>query len=919
MSTQPSYRKKLIEVDIPLADITRESTNGKGHPFGLHKWWARRPLIACRAIIFASMVDDPSSCEDEFPTKSEQDKERRRLHNLIGRLVQWKNSDNASLIAEARYEIARSIARSRNDTPSKDRDAVLLYLAEHAPTIYDPFCGGGSIPLEAQRLGMKSVGSDLNPVAVLITKALIELPFKFNGRPPINPDADRMGGDWKGASGLADDIRYYGEWMQDRAFKRIGHLYPNVEDADGNQRTVMAWLWTRTVSCPNPACGIEMPLIKSFQISNKRGNQYWTRPIIDRDARSISFTVQDNDCGVLDQETINRNGATCVACENTVNLDYIRDQAKTGNMGVKMTAIAAKGDKKRLLLSPDEKHVQTAINSEPDWRPVGSLPKKALGFRVQRYGFEDWHQLFTNRQLTALTILSDLASDVRDLIISNGFSEEYANAIFTYIALGISNTASGNCSFNRWMMRGSVVGLFSRQALSMIWDFAEANPFSSSGKSWMAQIEKIASAVEHLPANVNISKAYQADASTSTYINDGPIIVTDPPYYDNIGYADLSDFFYVWLRPLLREIYPNLFASILTPKIEEAVAAPRFENSRERFESVLFQTLKQIRVSCTDEFPSSVFYAYKQQEEQRNGTISTGWDTMLSALVSAGFRVTGTWPVRMELSVRQRSLGSNALATCVVIVCRPRPADAAIATRRQFLSELEQELPPALEKLTMGGHIGPVDLPQAAIGPGMEIYSRYSKVIRNDGKPVTVRDALVAINDAVARYFEAQEGELDNETRLCLDWARQHGSAAGLYGDAETLAMARNLATSTVNDIQHLMTAKGGKVQLNPISSFAPERKSSEREITAWEGCMRMAYHFSHEDGKRVEGAAQVAVYKLNGNTESVERLARILYDHYDRKREPSNALIYNTLVQSMPEIRARADEIERGTQGTLT
>ena len=682
--THPPYRRKLIEVDLPLDEINAESAREKsirhGHPSTLHLWWARRPLAACRAVIFASMVDDPSECPDEFRTKEEQDRERERLHDLIRQLVKWENSSDENLIAEARYEIARSVARSRGETlpPKLDPAAILEYLNDKALPIYDPFAGGGSIPLEAQRLGLRAVASDLNPVAVLINKALIELPPKFAGQPPVNPEADPMGMltgkftgrgknrkpvqvPWRGATGLASDIRYYGRWMREEAFKRIGHLYPKAKLPDGGEATVIAWLWARTVPCPNPACGIDMPLMKTFQLSKKSNNQHWTKPVIDRETKRISFKVQNYDEGVPSGGTVNRNGATCLSCQTAVPLAYVREQARAGDMREQMTAIVAQGDRKRLYLSPDDGHSQTAHAVETGWRPIGSLPEQARSISVQVYGFAEWHQLFTNRQLLTLTTFSDMMNDIRQAIILDGGSDEYASTVCTYLAFVIGRTANASSSFATWQNTGDkVASVFSGQAIPMIWDFAESNPFCSATQNWMAQIEWVAKVVERLPNNSNKGDVNHADAAVMAHPTGVTIVVTDPPYYDNIHYADSSDFFYVWLRPLLREDYPETFASILAPKNEEMVANRfRFENHKERFESLLGKSLKLMRERCSPHSPSSIFYAYKQQEEQRIGVTSTGWETMLNAVIRAGFQIVGTWPVRTERTARTYALSAN--------------------------------------------------------------------------------------------------------------------------------------------------------------------------------------------------------------------------------------------------------------------
>ncbi len=931
---QPRVREKLIEVDLPLAEINAESAREKsirhGHPSTLHLWWARRPLAACRAVIFASMVDDPSACPDEFPTEESQRDERERLHGILRELVKWESTDERKtdvqmLLRQARYEIARSVARARGETAPTASADVLRYLADEALPIYDPFSGGGSIPLEAQRLGLKAVGTDLNPVAVLITKALIELPPKFRNRPPINPDADPMGmtttknkfqknRGWRGAAGLADDIRYYGRWMREEAHRRVGRFYPKVQLEDGGEATAIAWLWARTVPCPNPVCGAAMPLMRTFQVSKKKGNEHWIRPVVE--GASISFAVQDHIAGVPTGGTVDRNGATCIACNAGVKLPYVREQARAGQMGEVMTAIVAEGNRKRLFASPTKAHIRAAQKAKPKWRPVGNLPKQALGFRIQAYGLTHWHQLFTERQLTVLTTFSDLLAEVGKKIKKDGADEEYANAIRTYLALAVGKNADYCSSFATWHISREIVrNIFARQAIPMVWDFAELNPFSNSTGNYLAHVEWVSKAVERLPADANAGQARQADASTTIHADSGPVIVTDPPYYDNIGYADLSDFFYVWLRPLLRDIYPDLFAGILVPKIEEMIATPfRFENPRERFEDLLNKTLRLIRKRCSPEFPSSIFYAYKQQEEERQGRTSTGWDTMLTALVNAGFQIIGTWPMRTELGNRSVSLGTNALASSVVLVCRPRDEDAPMATRRQFLDVLERDLPADLDHLTREGHIAPVDLAQAAIGPGMKIYSQYSSVETIGGEPVPVREALTEINRVIAEYHQREQGNLDAESRFCMDWLRQNGYGEGKYGDAEVLAQAKNVSIDALS-IRHLLTAGGGSVRLLPVDDYGPDRPIRVFKMTTWEGCFRMAYHMDtkREDGGGLRGAAQVA-RAMDGNVESIERLARILYEHHDRKGESQNAVLFNHLVAEWQDILVQMQREEQGT-----
>ncbi len=938
MNSPTPYRKKLIEVDLPLDAINHESAREKfiphRHPATLHRWWARRPLAACRAVIFASMVDDPSACPEEFPTESEQEAERERLHELIKQLVAWKNSNNEVLLAEARHEIARSVARSHREIAPTNADEILHYLSEKVPPVYDPFCGGGSIPLEAQRLGLRAVASDLNPVAVLINKAMVDLPHPFRDKPPVNPDADPMGMligsgrrreqvPWRGTAGLAADIRYYGRWMREEAYKRIGHLYPKAKLPDGTETTVIAWLWARTVPCANPACRIPMPLTKTFQLSKKKNNKHWTRPVADLASKTLSFVVQNHDAGVPKKGTVGRNGAVCVACGNPIKLAYIHEEAKAGNIGEVITAVIAEGARKRLFLSPTNVHSQTAQSAIPNWRPRRKLPNEAMNLGIESYGITHWHQLFTERQLTALTTFSTLLSKIRDRIITDGATNEYADAICTYLALAIGRVAESSCRLARWQSAESIAPAFSRQAIGMLWDFAEANLFSNSTQNWINQVEWITNVIEYLPLSANISKVYQADAATTTHAEDGPVIVTDPPYYDNIGYADLSDFFYVWLRPLLKDIYPELFAGMTTPKAEEMIVNKhRFENSHVRFEQLMEKTLHRIGKHCPQEFPASIFYAYKQQEEDREGRTSTGWSTMLNALISAGFQIVGTWPMRTEHKARPGAQGSNALASSIVLVCRPRPDSAQNISLGGFLTALRNEMPAALDRLTHEAHIAPVDLAQAAIGPGMEIYSRYKSVkTTRDGNlvDVSVREALVEINNEIDRYHAEQEGEFDLYTRFCLTWFKQHGFAEGEYGDAETLAKANDIGIASMRG--RVLIAERGKVRLLSPEAYDdnhPNSGLSLLQMTTWEACHLMAYHLNpkNEAGRDVPGAMEVGLAMKNNaisdSVMSVEQLARLLYSHYDRIGDSDNAVLFNSLVTSWDSIEGGMKQDEQ-------
>ena len=730
---------------------------------------------------------------------------------------------------------------------------------------------------------------------------MIELPPKFHNQKPVNPDADPMGMftgtgrgkqrvPWKGTAGLAADIRHYGAWMREEAHKRIGHLYPKAQLPDGTSATVVAWLWARTVPCINPACELQMPLMKTFQLSKKNGNEHWVKPIVNRESNTISWIVQTDDDGVP-KPTVNRTGAYCCGCGTAVKLPYVREQGKAGKIKKIMTSVITEGDRRKLFLSPTKEHLQIAMAATPKWRPrqaiMDTLKVSGLG-----YGMTHWHQLFTERQLTALTVFSDLLSEVRNQIAKDGASGKYTDAVCTYLSLAIGRATDANSSFARWHnSRETIEGVFSRQAIPMLWDFPEANPFSTSIQNWIAHVEWIAKVIENLPMPTNGGEVYQADATTTIHAADNPLIVMDPPYYDNIQYAELSDFFYVWLRPLLRDTYPNLFAGMTTPRDEEVVAAPRFEKPTQHFEKLLSKALVRMRQYCSDKFPSSIFYAYKQQEDGQNGKTSTGWETMLVAVINAGFQVVATWPLRTERITGLKG-DKNALASSIVLVCRSRSGDAPPITRTELLQELKKEIPAALERLTRIANIRPVDLAQAAIGPGMEIYSRYSKVTRISGETVPIREVLMHINNEITAYHEKETGELDPESQFCLTWLQQHGYIEGNFGDAEGLSKAKDIDITAMHD--KVLIAARGKVRLLKIEEYA-ERDNSEN-MTAWEGCLRMVWHLSGgEKSGGISGCTAVA--RSMNDYESAKRLARVLYTYYESRGDAESTAHYNNLV----------------------
>ena len=966
-----TYRKKLIEVALPLEAINQESAREKsirhGHPSTLHLWWARRPLAACRAVLFASLVDDPSSHPDKFPTVEEQEKERQRLHDLIGRienvetrgkstqsvrgLVSWDDITNNSVVEEAQREIARCIAWERGDKPPTQPEEVTEYLSKHAPPIYDPFCGGGSIPLEAQRLGLEAHGSDINPVAVLITKALIEIPPKFANLPPVNPESRKNSlktKTWYGAQGLAEDVRYYGQWMREQAFKQIGHLYPKVnlsQEYGDAKATVIAWLWARTVKCPNPACGCQMPLVRSFELSTKKGKEAWVEPIINRSQQPpvVSFQVKSGKGEPLD-ETVSRKGAICICCNTPVPLDYVRAEGKAGQMGAQLMAIVGEGERGRLYLSPTNKDEQIVTSVKPEWKPEANLPHNPRDFKTPNYGMRTFAELFTPRQLVALNTFCELVSEAREKILSDAVAFEipddslplceggkgataYADAVATYLVIAVDRMSDYNSSICSWHSgRETIRNTFARQAIPMTWDFAEVNPLSESTGNFIGAVDWIAKVVEISSCSTQ-GFVERIDATKSDIYAKSIVVSTDPPYYDNIGYADLSEFFYVWLRRSLSSIYPDLFSTILIPdKERELVATPyRFGGSKQKakefFETGLGETFKRMREMAHDGYPLTVYYAFKQTEtddevsltkEKANSDsrASTGWETMLEGLIKAGFSITGTWPMRTELSNRTVASGTNALASSIALVCRPRLETAPSTTRRQFVNILKRELPDALQKLQQG-NIAPVDLAQASIGPGMEIYSRYSKVLESDGERMPVRIALQLINQTLDEFLAEQEGEFDAETCFALIWFEQHTFTEGLFGDAETLSKAKNTAVQGMVDAG-ILTAKAGKVRLLRRDELPKNwNPQTDNRLTVWEATQHMIREL--QDGAGNQGAANL-LSQLGTIGEAARELAYRLYNICDRKSWAAEGVAYNSLVISWPEISRLAAETEEST-----
>jgi putative DNA methylase len=768
---------------------------------------------------------------------------------------------------------------------------------------------------------LEAHASDLNPVAVLITKALIEIPPKFSGKPPVHPMVQgRVTGTgmWEGARGLADDVRYYGQWIRDRAFERIGHLYPKVllpKEHGSGEATVIAYLWARTVQCPNPACGVRMPLVRSFGLSTKTNNKAWVEPHIEHASGTIRFEVKTGN-GIVPAGTVNRRGARCLACATAVPFDHVRSEGRAGRMGAQLMAIVAEGNRERVYLSPVEKHESAAACPISANVPETELPEHALGFRVQLYGMTRHRDLFSTRQLMALTTFCDLAAEAREQVEHAGASPEYATALQVYFAMIASKAAVFHNTLARWRPgEGKSAPAFGRQAIPMVWDFAEVNPFAGAGGDFLGIVDGAAKVISSLGQGIpGVVDQLDATSAQIPPTGLGWVVSTDPPYYDNIGYADLSDFFYVWLRTCIGGAFPNLFSTLLTPKRQELIASPfRFEGdkgqAREFFEDGFAKAFEKIRLVQNPNYPMTVYYAFKQteseDEEEGNSDVqvtSTGWETMLSGLLKANFQVTGTWPTRTEGGTRLISMGTNSLASSIILVCRPRAESASITTRKDFLMSLKKELPRALRDLQKG-NIAPVDLAQAAIGPGMAIFSAYKKVLESDGSPMRVRTALSLINQALDEVLSEQEGEFDPDTRWALAWFEQHAFDDGLYGQAEVLATAKALSISGLAETG-ILHSGAGKVRLLRRDEL-PENwtPSTEHRLTVW----AVTQHLIRSLDKNGEAATAALASKVGGLAETARDLAYRLYILSERKGWAEEAGYYNSLVVSWPAIAPKA------------
>jgi len=1155
--------KKLIEVALPLDDINaaaaREKSIRHGHPSTLHLWWARRPLAAARAVLFAQMVNDPGG-ERGYKaglTREQANAKREKLFEIMHELVKWENSNNEQVLERARAAIRESWRETceMNGSPTGGKPG---FDPDKLPAFHDPFAGGGAIPLEAQRLGLEAHASDLNPVAVLINKAMIEIPPKFAGRPPVSLGArasrphknwhsrgylphldqpglvqsitfrlhdslpakvakelaaaeesperrkrfekyldsgygecwlarpeiaplverallhfdgeryrllawcvmpnhvhvlietrsgfrigDVVGGwkswtakeinrileregkvwmadyhdryirdekhlqtaidyiennpvsaglvkraedwtvssagqertaaretralpgseDWSGARGLAEDVRRYGQWMRDEAFKRIGHLYPPVEITQemvdnpdnyrpdlqqyvGRKLTVIAWLWARTVKSPNPAYRhVDVPLVSNFMLSTKKGKEAYVEPVVEGDF--YRFEVRKGMPADLDSKKkgtkLSQGSFGCLLSGAPMKYAYIDDEANAGRMGAKLMAVVLEGERERVYISPTTGFEQIAASAQPEWKPEtpsrGTWASNAQG-RV--YGFRTFGDYFTPRQLVALNTFSDLIAEARERARTDALAvglpnnpiplhqggsgaAAYGDAVATYLAFALSRSVDRGSSICSWDSSPKMEALrntFGRQAIPMVWDFAEGSPFSESSGNWINNVTWAVKAIEKLPGSA-CGVALQENA-TLQETSSRKLVSTDPPYYDNIGYADLSDIFYVWLRRALKDIHPEICSTLAVPKAEELVATPYRHGGKEEaeafFMSGMTEAMHNLAEKANPVFPVTIYYAFKQSERKGNGdTASTGWETFLEAVLKAGFAITGTWPMRTELGNRMIGSGANALASSIILVCRPREANAEAISRKDFQRQLRAELPEALETMIGGRQgeispIAPVDLAQAAIGPGMAVYSRYSAVLEADGSPMKVREALILINRVVDEYFNQAGEELDADTRFCIDWFSTQGWKTGKFGEADTLARAKGTSVEGVQEAG-VVESGNGKVRLLRWKEYPADwNPGKDHRLPAWEAL----HHLIRAFNTAGESAAGQLLGQMPERGESLRQLAYRLYTLCERKKWAEDARAYNEIIQAWGRIVEESAAQPAGMQSSL-
>ena len=961
------YPKRLIEVDLPIKRISaharREKSIRHGHISTLHIWWARRPLAACRAVICAALWPDPAdeSCPPAFreaaakiilgfarkvttDTKLANDHCSPENYKAWSKLVAASGSPSPGgegrgegerptdflWLRSALLDFIADFANWDNSTVREylDTSRALTQAAHEAlggapgtrPLVVDPFCGGGSIPLEALRVGADAFASDLNPVPVLLNKVVLEYIPKYGQR-------------------LADEVRKWGAWIKPEAEKELAEFYP--KDADG--ATPIAYLWARTIQCEGPGCGAEVPLIRSLWLAKKANRSVALQLVPNKKAKRVDFQIiVKQPGGWVDQNdytakisdpnfdgTVKRGSATCPCCGYTTQVARLREQFKARRGGandarflcVVTTQAGQQGRGYRLPTRGDLNCVQKAATelerkSKAHNGPLSLVPDEAISvegsYRINKmiiYGAKMWGDLFSARQALCLTTLAGIVEGL-DAKIGSKEDKDFSNAVRTLLAFAVDRQADYNSSICRWVAVGEFIGnTFGRQAIPIIWDYCEVSPLSESTGGFSGACDWIFNVLKReAVAQSHHGHVERASATRHPLPSDSAdALITDPPYYHAIAYATLSDFFYVWLRKSLKPIYPDLYATLAVPKAEELVATPYRHGSKQKAETFFLDGMTQAMHNLAEKahpaFPVTIYYAFKQSDTKgESGTSNTGWDTFLQAVLDAGFAITGTWPMRTELGNRMIGSGTNALASSIVLVCRQRAHDAATIGRRAFIRELYSALPDALDEMTRGGvnsPVAPVDLSQAIIGPGMAIFSQYSAVLEADGSKMSVKTALQLIN----RFFA--EDDFDHDTQFCLAWFEQNGWATGKYGEADVLARAKGTSVGGLADAGVLESSAGDLRLLRWAELDAEWSPEADARTPVWEALHQLIRALNH-DG---ESAAGSLLARMPARAEPIRALAYRLYTLCERQGRAEDARAYNELVTAWTGIETAAAE----------
>jgi putative DNA methylase len=673
-----------------------------------------------------------------------------------------------------------------------------------------------------------------------------------------------------------------------------------------------------------------VPLVSSFLLSRMANNKAWVEPLIDPAAPDgWRFKVRTGALSKAEEERLKKGTKAgrgtnfeCVLTGSTISPDYVRNEGLAGRLGTRLMAIVAEGQRSRMYLAPTRKHEEIAASAVPgDTNGLDvEMPNNARWFSGPGYGIKRYVDIFTPRQLVALTTFSDVVAVAREKVLADAHvarmandktplhaggvgATAYAEAIATMLAFNVTSVANSLSQVCTWDSGGpgwgtKVRNTFSRQALPMTWDFAEIGPFSGNSGSFEINLDYIVKSISSLQAKTHGNVAC-LDATTNIYSIPYIVFSTDPPYYDNIGYADLSDFFYIWLKRSLSGIWPELFRRLTTPKAEELIATPYRHGSKEAAEAFFIrgmgEAVSAMRKAATDGEPLTIFYAFKQSEVGEDGVTSAGWASFLQAIVDAGLGVDGTWPMRTELSNRMIGKGANALASSVVLVCRKRTAHARVVARAEFIRTMRRELPEAIDDIRKAG-VGPVDMQQSVIGPGMGVFTRFTKVLEDDDTAMTVKTALSVIN----RVWEEIETELDAnfdaETQVALAWFATYGFDTRASGELITLANAKNVplgalfAAGVFKDLH-------GRACLMARSDLASDwDPARDNNPTVWECVQHTARVLAAEDGG-AEGAASL-VARMGPKAREARLLAERLFLISTQKGWASEALVYNQLAQ---------------------